>query len=49
MNDKYLKIYRYPKATTFNQTVKVDKFEQKEHDIEAILSGSKEDAEHGMA
>tara|TARA_Y100001938_G_C8000378_1_gene384375 strand:+ start:303 stop:467 length:165 start_codon:yes stop_codon:yes gene_type:complete len=26
MNDKYLKIYRYPKGTIFNQVVKVDEF-----------------------
>ena len=32
MNDKYLKIYRYPKGTIFNQVVKVDKFEPKEFD-----------------
>tara|TARA_R100001443_G_scaffold108536_1_gene119032 strand:- start:589 stop:765 length:177 start_codon:yes stop_codon:yes gene_type:complete len=27
MNDKYLKIYRFPKGTTFNQTVLENKFE----------------------
>ena len=27
MNDKYLKIYRFPKGTIFNQTVLEDKFD----------------------
>ena len=29
MNDKYLKIYRFPKGTAFNQTVLENKFEEK--------------------
>tara|TARA_R100001510_G_scaffold3144_1_gene2413 strand:+ start:3789 stop:3935 length:147 start_codon:yes stop_codon:yes gene_type:complete len=38
MNDKYLKIYRYPKGTVFNQVVKVDEFEHKKDDalVEAV-------------
>ena len=53
MNDKYLKIYRYPKGTVFTQTVVIDNFEPKLGDFEdieeALASGIKGEDEFNQA